>query len=420
MAEVFLERKLEKTLAKCLNRKEIIGIRGPRQSGKTTLLKKIEQELKGNKSFINLDIPENRHALEENPVDFVKRFKGPNENLFLFLDEIQKVRGAGQKLKIIFDEFPQVKTFFSGSSSLEIKSEVLPPLVGRLFLFELLSFDFEEFLKAKDKGLASLFSEKHASLQNFLESKGEISPPSFEDDFLKYWKEFSVFGGYPEVIKSQNFEEKTLILKNIYNLYLEKDIASFFRIEDTSKFEGLLRVLSFNVSKPFSLSSTASDLKTTYNKIESFLSILKHTYIIHLLEPFHKNRITELKKAQKVFFLDLGLRNAAINNFSGFDSRADNAMLLENFVFRELFSNFGNWKLNYWRTTGKAEVDFVLSREKEIVPIEVKMSGEKIGKSFYSFLQAYQPKRAIIVTLNKFKKQEINGTTLYWVPAFYF
>jgi predicted AAA+ superfamily ATPase len=419
MAEVFLKRKLENRLEKVLDRKEIIGVRGPRQTGKTTILKKIEKCLTGNKAFINLDLPEYRHTFEENPVDFVKRFKKPGERLFLFLDEVQKVKDAGQKLKIIFDEFPDVKMFFSGSSSLEIKTEVLPPLVGRLLLFELFSFDFEEFLWARDEGLARLFNEKQANIKNFLNGKGEIAPPSFSGDFLKYWKEFAVFGGYPEVVKSADFEEKTVILRNIYSLYLEKDIASFFRIEDTSKFEGLLKVLSFNVSKTFSVSSTASDLKAGYDKTEGFLSILKHTYIIHSLAPFHKNLITELKKAPNVYFLDLGLRNAAINNFSDFDSRADNAMLLENFVFRELFSNFSEWKLNYWRTAGKAEVDFVLSRENEIVPIEVKLNSEKIGKSFYSFLQAYQPKRAIIVTLGKFKKQQVNGTTVYWVPAFY-
>ncbi len=93
---------------------------------------------------------------------------------------------------------------------------------------------------------------------------------------------------------------------------------------------------------------------------------------------------------------------------------------MENFILRELITDFKDWKLNYWRTTGKAEVDFVLKKDKTIIPIEVKLGGENLGKSFYSFLDAYKPERAVIVTLDKFKKQKINNTVVYWVPVFYF
>ena len=147
-----LERGLESKLEKLESRKEIIGIRGARQTGKTTLLKLIEGKTKADKAFINLDQAEYRRALEDNPLDFVKRFK-KNGKLVLFLDEIQKVKEGGEKLKIIYDEFPDVKIFFSGSSSLEIKTNILPCLVGRLFLFELYTFDFDEFLSLKAEGL---------------------------------------------------------------------------------------------------------------------------------------------------------------------------------------------------------------------------------------------------------------------------
>ncbi|MEM5874908.1 MAG: AAA family ATPase, partial [Candidatus Aenigmatarchaeota archaeon] len=248
MEEMLIKRKLEEKIRKFIDRKEIIGIRGARQTGKTTLLKMIEKEIVGNRAFINLDLAEYRRALEENTIDFVKRFKRSGEKLFLFLDEIQRVKDAGEKLKIIFDEFQDVKMFISGSSSLELKVNVLPFLVGRLFLFELLTFDFEEFLSAKDEGLKRLLREKQDSLKKFLEGNDEISQPSFIQEFLRYWKEYVVFGGYPEVVKASSQDEKITILKNIFNLYLEKDIVAFFKIEETSKFEDLLKVLSFNIS----------------------------------------------------------------------------------------------------------------------------------------------------------------------------
>ncbi len=419
MSEKLLRRKLEDEIKKYVNRREIIGIRGARQTGKTTLLKMISENIKTDKAFINLDLPEYRRTLEENPIDFVKRYK-KGKKLCLFLDEIQRVKDAGEKIKIIYDEFPDVKMFISGSSSLEMKTNILPHLVGRLFLYELYTFDFEEFLSYEDTGLQKIFKEKQKSLKNFLEDNDDIAPPSFTEDYLKKLQDYLIFGGYPEVVKAKEKEEKIDILKNISTLYLEKDISSFFKVEDTPKFENLLKLLSFNTSNILITSSISSDLKLSYRKVEEFLTILQHTYVIHLIKPFYKNITTELKKSPKIYFLDLGLRNAVINNFSSFNDRVDKGQLVENFVFRELLTNFKDWKLNYWRTTGKAEVDFVLRKQDKIVPIEVKLSGENLGKSFYSFLYAYKPEKAIVVSLDKFKKEKVNKTIVYWVPLFYF
>ncbi len=419
MEEVFYKRKLVEKLKKYIKRREIIGIRGARQVGKTTLLKMISNNLEGEKIFINLDIPDNRRTLEENPLDFVRRYKKEKKKLYLFFDEIQRVKNAGEKLKIIYDEFTDVKMFISGSSSLEIKTNVLPFLVGRLLLFDLYSFDFEEFLQTRDTTLVKILREKTKSVKKLLGGKDEPEAPSFNQEFLTYWKEYVIFGGYPEVVKSKDSEEKVLLLKNIYNLYIEKDIISFFRIEETTKFENFIKSLAFNISSLLNLNSIASDLKISFKKAEEFLEILQHSYIVGLLKPFHKNLVTELKKSQKLYFLDLGFRNVVLNNFTNFDSRDDRGKLMENFVFRELLSNFEEYKINYWRTTGKAEVDFVLSKDNNIIPIEVKLGGKKLTRGFYSFLKAYKPERAIIITLNEFKSQKIEDTIIYWIPVFY-
>lgn len=413
------KRKLEDQIKKFIKRREIIGIRGARQTGKTTLLKILEKSIKGNKIFVNLDMLSYRKPLEESPVDFIERFKRPKRKLFLFLDEIQRVKDAGEKLKIIYDEFPDVKIFVSGSSSLEIKTNVLPRLVGRLFIFDLFTFDFYEYLSVKDKGLLRLLTKKQNSLKKFIENNERVENPSFSDQFTKYLKEYLTFGGYPEVVKSNNGEERKFILKNIFNLYLEKDIISFFKIEDTSKFEDFLKILAFNVSNLISISSMSSDLNISYKKSEEFLTILEHSYIIRKIKPFHRNMNTEIKKSSKLYFLDLGLRNSVIDNFSKFDTRTDNGALLENFILRELTVNFPSWKVNYWRTTGGAEIDFIITKGNNIIPIEVKMTGNKLGKGFYSFLKKYKPKKGIVVTLDKFKKEKIGSTTIYWVPAYY-
>jgi len=416
--EKIYPRKLKERILKFIDRREIIGIRGARQTGKTTLLKIIYDNIRGSKIFINLDLPRYRRALEENPLDFVKRFKESRE-LFLFLDEVQRIENCGEILKIIYDEYPDVKIFISGSSSLELKTNILPFLVGRLFIFELYTFDFEEFLTAKDKSLARIFRAKNESIRRFLDTGEDIEEPSFSEEFLDYWKEYVIYGGYPEVVKTDDFDMKKMILRNIFELYLEKDITAFFRITDYKKFEDLVRFLAFKISNMISVSSIASDLKIGYKEVEKYLEILEHTYVIKLLRPFYKNLVTEIKKAPKIYFLDLGLRNTVIDNFIPFDNRVDKGELSENHVFRELIINFDGWKIHYWRTTGKAEVDFILERDGEIIPLEVKLSGERLGKSFYSFIKTYKPSKAVIISLNKFYKRSIEGTKIFWIPIFY-
>ncbi|MCD6237141.1 MAG: ATP-binding protein [Thermoplasmata archaeon] len=396
----------------------MIGIKGARQVGKTTLMKMIYDEIKEDKAFINLDLPDMRRTLEENPLDIIKRYKKEGEKLFLFLDEIQRVRDAGEKLKIIYDESSDVKIIFSGSSSLEIKTDILPFLVGRAFIFELYSFDFEEFLSTRDKGLTKVFLDRKKSLEKTLDGNDEPQPPSFQGEFLSMLKEYLIFGGYPEVIKTSDEETKKMILSNIASLYIDKDVVNFFGIKDTLKFEDLLRFLSFRTGSLLAIPSIAETLKTTFKKVEEYLDILSHTYIIRFLRPFHSNLVTELRKTPKFYFLDTGLRNSIINNFNPFDNRTDGGVLLENFIFKELL-NLSDYKINYWRTTGKAEIDFILSRGDRIIPIEVKLTGGKLGKGFHSFLNIYKPEVAFVITLNEFDVKTINSCTVYKIPAYY-
>lgn len=413
------ERSLAGKLKELEKRKEIRIIRGPRQAGKTTLLKDIQRKMKHRHTlFLNLDIPEKRKMLQQNPEDFIKRYRKEGKRLFLFLDEIQRI-GSGESLKIIYDEFPDVRIFATGSSSLEIRSKILSFLVGRALVFELFSFSFGEFLGVAAEDLQTIYNEKHASLRRFIENGNAVQKPSFEPEITGLLKEYMIFGGYPEVIKARSFSEKETVLNNIKNLYIEKDITSFFRIEDTGKFEDFVRLLAFDMSSLVSLSSISSSLGITYRKAEEYLSILRNTYIVSLLKSLRKSMVTEIKKSQKVYFMDTGLRNSVMNNFSPFDSRSDQGPLAENYVFRQLVTEFPGWEMKFWRTTGKAEVDFVISKGEETVPVEVKLGG-KIERGFHSFLSEYRPKRAVVATLDKFGKKMIGSTEVMFVPIWYF
>lgn len=153
-----------------------------------------------------------------------------------------------------------------------------------------------------------------------------------------------------------------------------------------------------------------------YRTIENYLSILINTYIISLIPPFHKNLITELKKARKIYFIDTGFRNSIINNFLPLNNRTDKGFLMENFILNELRSL--GFEVYYWRTTGKAEVDFIIKVGDEVIPIEVK-SGGSIGRSLISFIKSYKPRNALIFTEGSFKSEEFYGTKIFHIPYFY-
>lgn len=429
----YYERILLETVKNWMGRREIIAIKGPRQSGKTTLLEMLKDWLLKNgvkeNNIVYLTF-EDREILEKfatNPKDFVRSFISSREKHYFLIDEAHYCKDIGQKLKLLYDTYKNIKFVITGSSSLEITSRTAEFLVGRLFSFELLPFNFFEFLNAKDKRIARVFREVNGKIVKLITEGKDFEVPKndiFADELLKYLNEFIVFGGYPEVVKTEDEEGKRIVLKNIFNTYLEKDIVSFLQIPDTIKFRKLVSTLSYSIGSLISYERLATISKSYFKEIIYLLDILQQTYVIKTLRPFHKNLVTELRKNPKVYFFDLGLRNYAINNFNSLDIREDAGKLAENFVLNEI-SFFVEEKmfLNFWRTTAKAEVDFILSSVNEVIPIEVKFEEfkkEKIEKSLYSFIKAYSPKVAIVVTKNFWGEKKVNNTKVKFIPICYF
>jgi len=412
----YYPRKIEKDIERWLDEKEIILMKGPRQSGKTTLFLHLKEKLGGN--YITLEDEENLISFEKNPKEFVKRYI-ENKNNILFLDEAQYCKNAGKIIKLIFDLYADnIKMFITGSGSFDIKVEIGKNLVGRAIYFELIQLDFEEFLMWKAKDLHKVFIDYKKSFTDFiLEGKNFNVEPVFEKEFHSLLQEYLIFGGYPAIVKENKNDLKKELLKNLTRTYLEKDIFFFFNIMHLEKFKNLLNYISFNNGSIFEISSIMRELHMDFKTIENYLSVLSNTYILSLLTPYYKNLTTELKKAKKIYFNDLGLRNCLMNNFLPIDNRMDKGILYENYILNELKSNFDG-KINYWRTTGKAEVDFILQLNSEIIPIEVK-SQSKIRKSYLSFLKTYKPKTGVVFTEKEFKIKKIEETKVAFIPHFF-
>ena len=429
----YFPRDLMEDLKKWIDRREIYVIKGARQAGKTTILKMLRQYLikekqvkPGNIIFLTFKDRDILEQFSSDPKVFIRSHINTKntERFYFFLDEIHYLPDAGRKLKLVYDFFENVKFIITGSSSLELTGKTSQFLSGRMFSFFLPQFSFAEFIRVKSKELESIYRERAKKIKDFIISDKDfnLKKDTFASDFQKLYEEYAVYGGYPEVINSEDFKTKRTILKNIYEAYLSGDIIKFLRVKDTQEFRTIVNFVASTIGGFIEYSSLCNESKTHFKKIKLYLSVLEETYIISLLKPFYNNKTAELRKNQKVYFLDTGLRNSAIKNFNIIRFRPDAPELIKNTAFIQLRINYPDIPLKYWQTLGKAEVDFVLHKEKKAVPIDVSyvnMAEPKITRGFRNFLHSYKPTTALVLTRGFCGQLKVNSSLIKFMPIWY-
>lgn len=385
---MYITRTLEKDIGKYLGRREIIAILGPRQSGKTTLMRHFYENLK-NANFLDFEDRQTLELFSEDIRSFVELYVKKYE--YVFIDEFQYAKDGGKNLKFIYDNY-KAKIIISGSSSSELSIQSIRFLVGRIFLFTLYPLSFDEFLEHKNKELHSILA------------RGRLSKPVI-DRITPYFKEFCIYGGYPRAVLSKDKAEKEIVLRNIYNTYFLKEIKEILNLPEDYKLSRLISALALQIGGILNYKELSDLTGFKYRELMRHLNILEKTFVLAKSIPFHTNKRTELVKSPKMFFLDNGFRNAAIKNFQPLESRTDKGSLHENFVASELLKK--GVELSYWRTKSMAEVDFVIGKASKPVPVEVKshLAGPNFAKSFQSFLEKYKPARSIILSERLFAEK---------------
>lgn len=430
----YLKRELTEELEKWIDRKEIIAIKGPRQAGKTTMLHILKEYLITQKKispdniiYITFEDRDILDAFSKDPKGYVNAYlrEESSSKLYFLIDEFQYLTDGGQKLKLLYDTYENIKFIITGSSSLEITEHTAKYLVGRVFSFYLYQFNFGEYLQTKPRNIQNVYKEASKSISDFLD-KGKsfnikIKEDIFAKDLSRYFEDFVIFGGYPEVIKAGNLETKRMVLKNIYDTYITKDIVGLLRIKDISGFRQVVSLLANQIGNLLNLHTLASDSGSYFRQLKQYLSVLEETFIIKNLKPYFKNRTTELKKNPKIYFVDTGLRNQIINNFNKFEIRADIGNLVENVDFFSLYQKREEG-IRYWRTLGQAEVDFILKQRDKITPIEAKyslMKSPEVNRSLKNFINLYKPPRALVLTKGFWGKTRVDNTEILFVPVWY-
>ena len=394
----YITRDLEKDLKSEIESDDILIIYGSRQAGKTTLLYKMIQRLyqtgvsRKDLFYFSADDKLFRDYFLKEPsglIEFVMKRK--KERAYIFIDEIQRIDNPGIFLKNLYDfRIEDLKVIVTGSSSLEIRSKIIEFLPGRKKTFTLFPLSFKEILKYKKAGNT--------------EQKKEI------------WREYAVFGGYPKVFLSLAASGKKRELNDIYESYVKKDISGYLKIEKPEKFNRLVLFLADQITGLANIDELSNTLGLNRATVERYISILEDTFVIKKVFPFFKNPRTEITKMPKIYFLDLGLRNAIMKNLEALEERADVGKLAENFVFAQLeYKKDMETEINFWRTKSGAEIDFVVRRGQKLDLYEVKYAGaagKRQPAAIASFGKKYDYRQAFIVTSAVDKKN--NNFIPFW------
>ncbi len=368
-----IRREIQPVIENQLFKGKVIIIYGPRRVGKTTLSKQLLENQAGSR-YLNCELLENKMALETTNSHVLKSFLG-NYRLIV-LDEAQHINDIGLILKILSDTFPEIQIIAIGSSSFELGNRISEPLTGRSREYILYPLSLPELLSVKDL----------------------ISVNSDMDLILR-------FGLYPEVYGKPE-HEAIEELSQISSTYLYKDILQFESIKRPNLLLNLLNALALQIGSEVSLNELSRKLGETVPTIQRYIELLEKAFVIFRLRSFSRNLRKEIAKGQKIYFYDLGIRNALIRNFNPLNLRNDNGGLWENFCIVERMKYNMNHRrfVNswFWRTYDQKEVDYIEEEGGMITAYEFKYKSTGKNKIAREFLETYPGAAMVTVTRDNY------------------
>ncbi len=341
-----IKRILQKNILEQAFHGQVLIIQGPRQAGKTTLALEVVKGLKnkGPVRVFNCDDPDHRELLENRGLEFLK--KTISGAKVVFIDEGQKLSTVGQTLKLLADYYKKnIQVIVTGSSTINLLDKTQEALTGRKRVYTLYPVSLEE-----------------ASVGGVVKKK--------------QLHQLLLYGNYPRVVSVKSFRDKVDILKELKTSYLYRDVFDFQGMKNADVFMNLVKALAYQVGHEVSYTELANLLKVNRATVERYVHILEQSFIIFRLPVFTRNKRRELSKLRKIYFYDLGIRNAIINNFNPVDKRDDIGALWENFmvVERMKYREYHNIQANqyFWRTYDGSEIDLVEEREGALHGFEFK------------------------------------------------
>ena len=369
-----IERILEKQILAKINKKKAIILMGPRQVGKTTLLKSLFEK-STEIIWLNGDEPDIQSIFENISSKRLEAIIGNKK--MIIIDEAQRIPEIGLKMKLITDQLLNVQLIATGSSAFELSNKLNEPLTGRKWEFKMYPISFQEMVN-------------HHGLLNEI----RLLPHRL------------IYGFYPDVVNHPGNEKE--ILKQLSDSYLYKDLLMIDQIKKPSALVKLLQALALQIGSQVSYHELAKICGLDGKTIEKYMMLLEQSYIIFRLTSFSRNQRNELKKSRKVYFFDNGIRNSLIANFEQIENRTDIGALWENYLVSERVKYLAyqqKWVNNwYWRTTEQQEIDYIEEENGQLSAYEFKWNPKAKGSIPNSFKKTYPTATINIIHRENFEQ----------------
>ena len=369
MRKEFINRDITVVMLEMYQFFPVITITGPRQSGKTTLLRNVFKQLPYY-SLENLDV--RRFALND-PVGFLTQHPEG-----MILDEVQNAPDLLSYIQGMVDETPEKRFVLSGSSQFSVKRQITQSLAGRTGVLELLPLSYSEVKKDADE-------------------------ETLDSVILK--------GFFPALYSGKNIFN--LLYPSYVKTYLERDVRDLLQIKDLMQFQTFLRLCAGRIGSLFNASELSGEVGVSANTIKSWLSVLEASYIITMLPPFYENTRKRLTKTPKLYFCDTGLACYLLGIETEQQLARDKMRghLFENFIITEaLKCRYNKGKesnLYFYRDSNGVEVDLLIKNGSDYTAVEIKSS------------QTYHPDfQAGIRTLSTVMKERITNKVILYAGDF--
>lgn len=349
--------------------KQAIILLGARQIGKTTLLKKLFPGA----HYLLFDNENTRSVFESYDLSTYQSLLGQHKQVIL--DEIHLLSDPGRAVKIIYDQIPGLQLIVTGSSSFHIKNKTGESLAGRKIDYYLYPLTFSEYLVQKNIE-PTLNLNLHTQIIDPQSRIRTFSSTQILDQVL-------IYGLYPELITLGKNEP---YLKNLASSIVFQDLLELNLIDNKKAASELLKLLAYQIGNLVNYAELSSKLGLDQRTVKRYIDIFEQSFIIYRLYPYSKRGRSEIVKSPKIYFWDIGLRNAVINNFDPIHLRPDSGALFENFIVSEIKKiisyTSSSDAVYYWRTKSGSEVDLVLVHDHELYGCEIKLGSGSVSSAF--------------------------------------
>jgi len=362
-------------LSKHLKKNKVLLIFGPRQVGKTTLLKTYLSKTSLKFKLDQGDNIQTQNTLGSRDAAAILEYAEGYE--LIAIDEAQMIPNIGYALKILVDQKPDLTLIATGSSSFDLAQSVGEPLTGR-------------------KTTLTLYPVAQLELLN-----------RFNKHELKSQLETSlIFGHYPDITFAETRQEKIELLKELVDAYLLRDILALEKIKKSETLLKLVQLLAFQVGQLVSHHELATSLRIDVKTVGRYLGLLEKSFVICKLSGLSRNLRNEISRKHKYYFLDNGVRNAVIAQFNPISMRDDIGQLWENFIFTERLKSTSYHKFYgnryFWRTYTGQEIDFIEEAENFYSAFEAKRSTTKSVKPAPLWKQMYSNSNFHVISPNNY------------------